>query len=251
LRLLDRFETLVIDTAMLPIPFNALAGDYSLIAYIGRYLSDTLGTDTSAFTKLPSVSCGDISSFQARCRPGGLMQARVILFDNSHAGDVVEISIDQFPYLVTIGNNRQGVFSQTGFNLGVHTVELTDPSGCFPATTANCPAGLGKDGGGLWEEGESWDVPVTTALLENYPDPFNPSTTIRYTLSEDTHVTLNVYNMLGQLVATLVNGYELPGYREVVWDGSNDFGQRVSSGIYIYRMVAGTHIEIKRMMLLK
>ena len=251
LRVLNRFETLVIDTALLPVPFDAIAGDYLLVAYFGRYLSDTLGTDTSAFSKLASIPCEDISRFQTRCRPGGLLQARAILEDTSHTGETLEISIDQFPYSVTIGPNGQAVFSQTGFNPGVHTVELTDPADCFPATTVNCPAGLGKEGDPPWEDDQSRELPATTMLLQNYPDPFNPSTVIRYALSEDAHVTLNVYNVLGQLTSTLMDGYEAAGNKEVVWDGSNNFGQRVASGIYLYRMTAGKYVEIKRMMLMK
>jgi hypothetical protein len=251
LRVLARFETLVIDTPSLPVPFDAVAGDYQLVVYFGRYLADTLGTDTSAFSKLPGILCEDISRFQSRCRSGGLVQARAILNDTSHTGETLEISVDQFPYLVTIGSNGQAVFSQTGFNPGVHTVELTNPTGCYPASTIFCSPGMGKDDGDPWESNASQEIPARTALLENYPDPFNPSTTIRYTLSEDSHVVIEVYNMLGQLTKTLLNASQPAGNKEVAWDGSNDFGRKVASGIYIYKMTVGRFVEMKRMMLLK
>ena len=81
-------------------------------------------------------------------------------------------------------------------------------------------------------------VPDAVALLDNYPDPFNPSTTIRYNLNQDVHVTLRVYNMLGELVKTVVNDYQNRGHYEVLWDGRNESGASVASGIYMYRMTA-------------
>jgi hypothetical protein len=145
--------------------------------------------------------------------------------------------------------------SQAGFDPGSHTVELTNPPACFDPIVVNCPTGLGKE----LDSWDDWEGPTRTMLFKNYPNPFNPSTTIRYALSEDMHVTLTVYNTLGQLVATLVDQDQQPGYREVVWNGTNDFDQKVASGIYIYRMraqhtggvQAGDFVETGRMMLLK
>jgi hypothetical protein len=88
-------------------------------------------------------------------------------------------------------------------------------------------------------------------LFQNHPNPFNPSTTFRYSLNEDTHVSLQVYSLLGQLVATVVDEGQVAGYKTVVWDGSNDIGQRVASGVYIYRLTAGSLVETKSMILLK
>jgi hypothetical protein len=94
-------------------------------------------------------------------------------------------------------------------------------------------------------------TPAQTSLLGNYPNPFNPSTTFRYGLSEPGQVSLKVYNMLGQLVRTVVEDHQVEGYHEAVWDGRNDIGSTVSSGIYIYRMTVGSVVETKRMILMK
>jgi hypothetical protein len=94
-------------------------------------------------------------------------------------------------------------------------------------------------------------VPDEFDLSQNYPNPFNPTTTIKYTLKEDVKVSLKIYNMLGQEVRNLVDESQTAGLREVVWNGKNDFGQQVASGVYIYRMVAGNFIQIRRMILLK
>ncbi len=83
-------------------------------------------------------------------------------------------------------------------------------------------------------------------LFQNYPNPFNPSTTIRYELPKAIHVTLTIYDILGRKVATLVNGVEEPGYKSVHWDASE-----MASGVYFYRLQAGSYTETKKLLLLK
>ncbi|RMG63591.1 MAG: CHRD domain-containing protein [Calditrichaeota bacterium] len=94
-------------------------------------------------------------------------------------------------------------------------------------------------------------IPDAFALYANYPNPFNPTTTIRYDLKESVDVKLEIYNVLGEKVRTLVNAREAAGRKSVVWDGRNDRGQVVSSGIYIYRLQAGDFVQSRKMMLLK
>jgi len=89
-------------------------------------------------------------------------------------------------------------------------------------------------------------TPCNFDLLGNYPNPFNARSAIKYQLPEARDVKLEVYNLIGQKVATLVNGVEEAGYKSVDWDASN-----VSSGIYFYRLTAGDFTETKRMMLVK
>ena len=89
-------------------------------------------------------------------------------------------------------------------------------------------------------------VPKDINLLQNYPNPFNPVTEIKFTLPEATRVTLRVYNIIGQEVASLVNGIEEAGYHNVSFDGS-----KLSSGTYIYRLQTNNFIQTKKMVLLK
>ncbi len=84
-----------------------------------------------------------------------------------------------------------------------------------------------------------------------FPNPFNASTTITYTLPRMSPVKLVVYNLLGQQVKTLVNGTQTAGAHSAVWDGKDAFGRPVSSGMYIYRIQAGEHLELRKMVLLK
>jgi flagellar hook assembly protein FlgD len=89
------------------------------------------------------------------------------------------------------------------------------------------------------------------ALKQNYPNPFNPVTTIEYALPEAASVRLEVYNTLGQVVATLVEKPQVAGRYTVRWDGLNSNREMVGSGVYFYRMVADDFQDIKRMLLIK
>jgi hypothetical protein len=95
------------------------------------------------------------------------------------------------------------------------------------------------------------NVPAKFSLSQNYPNPFNPMTTIEYSLPEQSQVTLEVFNILGQRVKTLVNAVEPIGRHRIVWDGKDAQGKDVASGIYFYRLEAGEFTDSKRMVILK
>ncbi|MDD3524620.1 MAG: FlgD immunoglobulin-like domain containing protein, partial [Candidatus Cloacimonetes bacterium] len=93
--------------------------------------------------------------------------------------------------------------------------------------------------------------PGQIALMQNYPNPFNPSTTISYSLPEATKVRLDIYNLKGQLVKSLVNAKQQTGIHSVVWNGNDTNNTPVASGVYLYRVSSQNGIQIKRMLLLK
>jgi bacillolysin len=94
-------------------------------------------------------------------------------------------------------------------------------------------------------------LPESFELKQNYPNPFNPTTTITFSLPQESEVSLKIYDISGSLVRTLVNDKRLAGKYNVVWDGQNDNGVRVSSGVYIYRIEAGSFTQTRRMAMLK
>jgi len=100
--------------------------------------------------------------------------------------------------------------------------------------------GKSDDGGGLFGE------PPSVTLLGNYPNPFNPATEISFSLPSASHVKLEIFNVMGQKVGTLVDGQLEAGEHVVRWDGSE-----AASGVYFYRLQAGDFVETKKMMLLK
>jgi len=99
---------------------------------------------------------------------------------------------------------------------------------------------------------EAQAIPTTYELSQNFPNPFNPSTTIRYGLPKAERVTLKIYNLLGEEVVTLVNDEpKAAGYHTAIWDGRNKIGGVVASGIYIYRIRSGSFISTKKLALVK
>ena len=93
--------------------------------------------------------------------------------------------------------------------------------------------------------------PETFALHQNYPNPFNPETNISYDLSKDGATSIAVYDMRGTLVKTLINGLQSSGYKSVQWNATNNQGEPVSAGVYLYKIQAGDFVDTKKMILLK
>jgi hypothetical protein len=93
--------------------------------------------------------------------------------------------------------------------------------------------------------------PHRNVLFQNYPNPFNPTTTIRFGSAVAGPVQLAVYNVRGQKVRQLVDEVKGPGLHAVTWDGTNDKGSRVASGVYFYRLVADRYVATRKMVLLK
>ena len=94
-------------------------------------------------------------------------------------------------------------------------------------------------------------LPAQPQLYQNFPNPFNPVTTLRYEIPETGLVNITIYNMLGREVKTLMNQPQDAGYRSVIWNATNDYGIPVSAGIYLYQIQAGEYISTKKMVLLK
>jgi len=94
-------------------------------------------------------------------------------------------------------------------------------------------------------------IPKAFELFQNYPNPFNPETQIRYDLPVSGHVKLTVYNVLGQKTRILVDEIQDAGYKSVIWDGKDEAGQDVASGIYFYKIEATSFEKTKKMVLLK
>jgi len=95
------------------------------------------------------------------------------------------------------------------------------------------------------------NLPKSFSLSQNYPNPFNPTTTIQFSIPNQVKVELNIYDIMGRKVNSLVSSNYSAGNYNVVWDGTNDNGMMVSSGIYFYQVKAGNQIAVKKMSFLK
>ena len=130
----------------------------------------------------------------------------------------------------------------------------------FAGNTAEIQDTISVTGNGILVSVGSLEnvIPKAYQLHENYPNPFNPSTTIQYDLPKQSVVIVKIYSVLGQEVATLVNDNQAAGYHRTVWMGKDDGGKLVSSGVYIVRMFAkgngggnDSFTQVKKMLLLK
>ncbi len=144
--------------------------------------------------------------------------------------------IDKSPIMSVPANRDPGDYLLIAY-LGTYPDDVVDTD-----TT-----GFTKLASGLREE----QAAEATKLEGNHPNPFNPSTTFSYTLSEPGQVSLRVYNTLGQLVKTIVDQEQVQGHHEAVWDGRNEIGSVVAGGIYLYRIVTADYSETRKMLMMK
>ncbi len=138
----------------------------------------------------------------------------------------------------------------------IDSLEIRWPSGIVDVYTGvtinsfyNAIEGLSLDPVGV--ESISNIIPDNFELYQNYPNPFNPSTNIKFDVKQRGLVTIKVYDMLGKEVTTLVNEVLEPGSKVVTWEGHDDNGVSVSSGVYFYKMVSGNYISSRKMVLVK
>jgi len=203
------------------------------------------------------IACADIRNFTAICkRDNGRIQPKLTFFTTAHSGESVTFLIDGTEADATVVSAGTRAIAKTGISgyaPGMYTVGVVDPYGCFEEIMVTCEAP-----GAPEEADEDADevafggvTPEATALQGNYPNPFNPSTTIRYALSQDSWVSLKVFNTLGQEVATLVNEFQHAGSMAAVWNGRNEYGATVASGIYIYRLTTDNIVLSEKMLFMK
>jgi hypothetical protein len=153
----------------------------------------------------------------------------------------ITLQSDAYPLIVT-WNVHQGIASyELTDGVGGRAFHAKEMSGEGSATITN--AELTTLGVKLVGNGQ---VPAEFALSQNYPNPFNPVTTMHYNLPIDTKVTLHVFNMLGEEVATLVNGDQKAGFKSIEWNAGSE-----ASGVYFYRLQTREFTQTRKLLLLR
>ena len=140
--------------------------------------------------------------------------------------------------LVGIDLDNDGNVYATGLSDGID-------SDCDFATIKYSPIFTDVD---EWISGE---LPENYSLSQNYPNPFNPATIIEFTVASRSFINLSVYNTLGQKIKILVDGTRSVGTYRAIWDGTDQQGQPVATGIYFYRLWTGETVKSKKMLLLR
>jgi hypothetical protein len=138
----------------------------------------------------------------------------------------------------------------TGVVLSLNwTVFASD--GVNETEASNGPLSVTFDAGWVLGVDEEMGIPDVFALQQNYPNPFNPVTTIRFDVPQESHIRMDIYNLLGQRVRTLVNSDMRAGYHAISWNGTNDMGKPLSSGMYIYSLHSSEFTSVKKLVLMK
>jgi hypothetical protein len=144
----------------------------------------------------------------------------------------------------TTKNVSEGPAAGGEFHLVINGVETAE-------TFAWSDNGDQVNVGALSSLGGHATIPMTFNLSQNYPNPFNPKTSISYVVADADNVTLTVYNLLGEQVKVLVDGFQAAGEYTVDWNGDDVSGRTVSSGVYFYKLSSGDYAQTKKMMLMK
>jgi len=147
-------------------------------------------------------------------------------------------------YADAAGEDQFGVQAGDQFYLTVDDIKTDE---VFEWTTNGARVEINA----LAASGATGNLPMKYSLDQNYPNPFNPTTTILFTVPATGHVKIEVFNILGRLIATPFDGEASIGSNQVVWDGRSSDGEMTSSGVYFYRLTADNYTETRKMMLLK
>jgi hypothetical protein len=219
--------------------------------------------DTAAQTAVTISTGGGYivkSGFWYNAEISSTVDVAITSFDCSYAGEAVSLSWSVSASVPFLGYN---LYRSEGDSEDYNKIngELLEPeSPCvytdedvLPGTSYHYLLGAVEADGSEWFSAEiSVTLPAKAmTLYQNYPNPFNPSTVIRFFLPTETPVTLVIYDASGARVRTLCQGTLPAGYQSVPWDGLNEAGKNVSTGVYFYRMQTGKKILTKKMVLLR
>jgi len=171
--------------------------------------------------------------------------------DNIHVMNPIP---PQTALMPTLGDIAEEAMMDLVTNLTVHW-DVHSYDGWDATTSANGPFHFTVDMSDYVSEYlstvEENNLPDVFALHNNYPNPFNPVTNITYDVPEVADVKLEIFNVMGQKVRTLASGSHEPGRYRILWNATNDFGEGLSSGMYIYKIQAGDFISVKKLVLMK
>lgn len=191
--------------------------------------------------------------------------------DPANPGQIgsIETNTNSFYSLCQVDGNKLFLTDSYWSEIGIYDIMIPlspvliskyrfnhDTSGIAKSGSVLCTAN-GRPGGVMFHNFTMMDSddestpPVSGLSLGNYPNPFNPSTTIRFTLPDHARVNLNVYNARGQLVRILLAQNLSSGQHQVVWSGIDQYGERVSSGLYVVRLSAGNETLLRKILLIK
>ena len=227
--------------------------DYMSDSAIGGYQFDFLSGGALAVTGGSGGAC-EAAGFQVST---GTNSNVVLAF--SMTGDTIAES-SEYTHLLTLSTTVNNGFD--GDSVVLDAIHDCVNGDCNSYLLVSDSTGSALDSDfheATWTVGAEWDGtldnevvgPISFSLADNYPNPFNPSTTIEFSVAEPSFVNLSIFDASGRLVKTLVSEGKVADSYTVSWDGTNDSGVSVSAGMYLYKIDAGSFVETKKMLLVK
>ena len=200
-----------------------------------------------------NINQSHLFAWSSSLDPNGLAVSYRTLWWGQVANDSVAFAVDTSSTYLYL--NYQDIADTLMAYSGVETAtfQWTVVSSDQLSTTEaeNGPFSVTFDVGYMLSNETEGLLPEVFALHQNYPNPFNPVTTIRFDIPEESNVKIDVYNVMGQKVAELVDSYFQPGFYTVNWGGTNTLGSALSSGMYFYRIQARDFTAVKKLLLVK
>ncbi len=221
--------------------------DYTSDAEIGGYQFDFLSGGSLTLT---GAGGGASDNFD------GITTGNNVVLAFSFSGTTLPIT-SEYAHLVTLsatadsGMTGQEVLLEAIEDLSADTrLIVSDPEGSVLASDFHEAVWTVGSDSFLLDNGESVE-PISFSLEDNFPNPFNPTTRIKYSVATPGFVNLSIYDASGRLVKTLVSENKVADQHFVDWDGTNENGASVSAGMYLYKIDAGNFVETKKMLLVK
>jgi hypothetical protein len=148
-----------------------------------------------------------------------------------------------------VGNITYKLYSKSDTGSYIYKVRAKNSCGTGPENNTVLVRIMSKTP--VAENEDNQQLPTQYTLSQNFPNPFNPETKLEFTLPKACHVRLDIYDIVGRRVRTLVDEYLVAGYKVVNWNGKDDSENEVPTGVYFYRIKAGEFTQAKKMILLK
>ena len=231
--------------------------DYMFEEEVGGFQLDLLTDDVVTFSTT-SASGGDASeSWSISTNTGGTILGFSFSGTTMGPGSGTFLNVSGTYDVVNIGTvvgvgavEDCATFGGPSCNDGDTRMVLSSPGGT--ALESSFSTGCWTVGtAGICEDLDNEHSVYTFGLSKNYPNPFNPTTTIGYNVASPGEVNIVIYDMMGREVKTLVSDYANPGSYSVVWNAKNNQGLEVSAGMYVYKMIAGDFVQVNKMLLVK
>jgi Secretion system C-terminal sorting domain/Dockerin type I domain len=249
----------------LPLASGNVNGDGSV------NVSDYLYLRNYVFNSGPDLDCAPVTSksvvkhkqvgIQSSLKDGNTiitlsspieLGAMELIFENTIRSDLVNLANKGIEIIKTTDSNKIAFIDSDGIsNIKNGDYDILEIPGDYYLLSAKAYDQAGWEYPVVFKDFSSSNLPKEFSLGHNYPNPFNPSTSLSYSLPKETHVNISIYNVLGQKVVELVDKTLPAGNHKVVWNGNDSNDKTVSSGVYFAKMKAGDYVESRKMVMMK